>query len=153
MALLEMLFLFAGIVETYVIMQAIVLWILHVFATFWKVQFPFHSRYWDDIGRIKYVHAACVLLALLLPVIPPIAISLNGGFIMPRFPPIVCVGRKADATFYSFILPITIMLAVGTTLLLMILWRVRRVSELSARDSGPGSYNIILFLYVLLIYL
>ena len=121
--------IFTGIVESYIIIQATLWWIFHILAVFWKVRFPFHSRYYDKTKRTRYIHISCIILAIIVPTIAPITISLEGGFIMTRFPPIACVGREADASFYSIVFPITLMYAAGTTFLLAILWRIRRVSS------------------------
>ena len=69
---------------------------------------------------------------------------------MSRFPPIICIGRESDANFYSFIFPITLMYAIGTTVLLAILWRIRRVSIFSVciRAYITGM-KIIVVLYIL----
>ena len=112
----------------YIIVQAVLWWIFHVFAIFWKVYFPFHSRYFEKIHRTRYIHATCLILGLVLPAIPVAVISVNGGFIITRFPPIACVGKDADSTFYSVVLPLILLYGVGTSFLLVILWRIRRVS-------------------------
>ena len=140
----------AGIVASYAIIQATLWWIFHIFAIFWRVQFPFHSRYFDNTKRTRYIHVACILVALVLPTIPSITVSVKGGFIMSRFPPIICIGRESDANFYSFIFPITLMYAIGTTVLLAILWRIRRVSIFSVciRAYITGM-KMIVVLYIL----
>ena len=103
----------------------------NILAIFWKVQFPFHSRYYDKMNRTLYVHIACVVVALILPIYVPLTVYAKGGFTFARFPPIICVGTNIDANFYTVIFPTTILYAVGTTMLLLIVWKVRRVSSLA----------------------
>ena len=67
-------------------------------------------------------------MALVLPVIPVTVIYINGGFIISRFPPIACIGKDADSTFYSGVLPLILLYGVGTNFLLLILWRIRKAS-------------------------
>lgn len=67
-------------------------------------------------------------MALVFPMIPVIVISANDGFVISRFPPIACVGKDADSTFYSGVLPVVVLYGIGTNFLLLILWRIRRVS-------------------------
>ena len=111
------------------LLQAFLWWIFHVLAIFWKVHFPMHSRYYDKMHRTRYIHVTCVIVALTLPMVPLIPTSINGGFIMPRFPPVLCVGRDADSSFYSFVIPIVLLIGAGTNLLVLIFWRIRRVSH------------------------
>ena len=125
----------SGVVGFYVIVQGTLWWVFNILAIFWKVQFPFHSRYYDKMNRTLYVHIACVVVALLLPIYVPLTLYAKGGFTFARFPPIVCVGRNIDANFYTVIFPTTILYAVGTTMLLLIVWKVRRVSSLALHVS------------------
>ena len=119
----------SGIIEAYGILNVTLWWIFNISAVFWKVQFPFHSRYYDQTNQTRYVHIACVVAAIILPVYAPLAIALKGGFILSRFPPILCLGRNVDANFYAVLAPITILLGIGTTMLLLILWRIRQVTS------------------------
>ena len=70
------------------------------------------------MNRTLYVHIACVVVALLLPIYVPLTLYAKGGFTFARFPPIICVGTNIDANFYTVIFPTTILYAVGTTMLL-----------------------------------
>ena len=116
-----------GVVESYILNQGTLWWILNISAIYWKVQFPFHSRYYDKTNRTRYIHVACVVAAICFPIISPVTISLKGGFTVTRIPPIVCLGKNLDANFYTLVLPNAILYAIGTTLLLLILWRIRKV--------------------------
>ena len=126
--MLQYKFCFAGGVLHYILVQSVLWWIFHVLAIFWKVYYPIHSRSFDLTHRTKYIHATCLIVGLVLPAIPLTVISVNGGFIITRFPPIACVGKDADSTFYSALLPIVIIYGVGTNFLVFIVWTIRRVS-------------------------
>ena len=117
----------AGVMESYFLVQGVLWWLFNICAIFWKVQFPFHSRYYDKTNQTRKIHIACVVVALNLPILAPVIISTTGGFTFSRFPPIVCVGRGVDANFYAVVLPTTLICAIGTTLLLLIFWKIRRV--------------------------
>ena len=116
-----------GVIETYAIVHGTLWWVLNITAIFWKVQFPFHSRDYDKTGQTKYVHIVCVLTAIILPVFAPVIILFKDGYTIPRFPPNICVGRDVSVNFYAVVGPTTLLFAVGTTILLLILWRIRRV--------------------------
>jgi hypothetical protein len=146
----------AGYVHSYIIFQGTLWWILNICAIFWKVQFPFHSRYFDKTNQTKYVHAACVAAAVIIPIFAPLAMSLRGGFTFVRFPPVTCLGRDVDVAFYAVVLPATMLYATGTTLLLLILWRIRMHMTNSIHSTrktvlfSPAERKIfVVFLYYL----
>lgn len=123
--------IFAGVLTSYFGLQITLWWLFHIFSMFWKLQFPFHSRLCDNMKQTKYVHALCIMVALIFPMVPSIVISVESGFTVNYFPPSGCIGRDANIAFYSTLLPITLCYAVGTTLLLAIMWKIKRVSNLS----------------------
>lgn len=139
---------------TYVLCQMAIWWLFHTSTLFWKVVFPFHSRSFEVSGRIKYIHITCIVMGIVLPFIPIITsmskfaadvqrrsdnttssthLFLEGGlgFGTIRVPAILCTGTDRDAVFYTQVLPIDLILAVGCTLLLIIIWSIHKVSKLS----------------------
>ena len=108
-------------------MQLTLWWILHVGALFWKIACPFHARQFEVNKRIKYIHISMVFVAVFLPFIPVGVTFSKGGFGLTRFPSILCTGTQSEATFYSLILPITLMLATGITLLIIMFLLVHKV--------------------------
>ena len=116
---------------TYAIIHLALWWILNVAALYWRVRFPFHSRYYDKSNRTRYVHISCVIIAIVLPLYAPLALFLKGGFTITRFPPTGCFGGDVDTIFYSVIAPTTVILAIGTTMLLLLLWRIRQVATIA----------------------
>ena len=118
----------AAVVQSYILNQGTLWWIFNISAIYWKVQFPFHSRFYDKTKKTRYVHGACVVAALLISIISPVTFAIKGGFAFARFPPITCLGRNIDAIFYTLVLPNTVLYAAGTTVLLLILWKIRKVN-------------------------
>lgn len=135
----------------YTLLQLTVLWLCHTTTLFWKIRFPFHARSFEVARRTKYIHAACILAALIVPLVPIIASVVDNavemqsstssnisflegglGYGLTRFPPILCTPTDADVTFYSVVLPIDISLMIGCTLLVIMFWIVHKVSS---RDS------------------
>ena len=108
----------------YIVGQASLWWLFHISAIFWMVQAPFQSR---NARHIKYIHVICVVLALVLPLVIIISSHIVDGFIITRFPPLVCAPRNANVIFYTFILPIDLMIGVGTTLLILIVRKLLMV--------------------------
>ena len=134
----------------YTVLQTSFWWFFHTTAIFWKINFPFHARSFKISHKVKYVHLAVVLVSLVVPLVPIItvmagfAVDLESdvirqarnitfasgglGFQMIRFPPIVCFGGDSDAMFYSAVLPINILLVLGSTELVFIFYGLFKVS-------------------------
>ena len=138
-------------VFTYIIFQMVVWWDLHTILLFWKVLYPFHARSYLDSSRQKWVHLTCLLVGLILPLATVVTSvskhaidsrrnAVNGtsaselfvsgglGYFNPRFPPTICIPSDKNAAFYSLILPMSIGIAFGSNLLVVIIWRIHRVS-------------------------
>ena len=86
------------------------------------------------------VLATCVLISLLVPLLPVLVtishdVVTNGeegvgtaGFTITRFPPLLCTSIAAEATFYSLVLLLILMLDAGLALLIIMFWFVHKVS-------------------------
>ena len=68
-----------------------------------------------------------MVVALLLPGMPVVVAFTTGGYVFAGEPHLVCLGRNRDATFYSLILPTSVIVAVGVSLLIIILWMIMKV--------------------------
>ena len=86
---------------------------------FWKIKFPFHAKQYE---KRHIIHVLVVLLAVVLPTIPIIVSFRTGGFVISNHPPLVC-----DAAYYPLALPISIIIATGTSLLFLVLVAVIKV--------------------------
>ncbi len=118
-----------GVVFYHVLLQLLLWWLFHVTMLFWNIRFPLHARVFEEThpSTMKCIHIACVTLALLVPWIPVIAAFATGGFFNASFPPELCTGRNADATFYSLVVPLIIMMQIGVTMLIVIFWTLHKV--------------------------
>ena len=138
---------------TYVISQLPLWWLFHTATSFWKVVFPFHARSFFNTDKIKVIHIICLTIGILFPILPIIIsitkfgvelqdeyknstasfrndlfLSRGMGYISSRSPPLLCTGSDLDVIFYTIVLPIEVILAVGCTMMIIILWTVHRVS-------------------------
>lgn len=144
-----------GIVFYYGILQLIIWWVCHVSILFWKIRFPFHARSFDQSGRTKYIHVACILVSLLVPLTPVLAIILNNldgqgvgtvGFTITRFPPLLCSSPDANATFYALVVPVILVVGTGLTMLVFMLWFLHKVLEISQTELSTAM--VTMFLHV-----
>ena len=112
----------------YLILQLLSWWLFHMAAVFHGTLFPFHKNRLKDSSYLKCIHAIMVVLGLVVPVGPVVGVGLVGkGFTLTRFPTILCTGYDRDANFGFMVAPISVTIAVGSTLMAFILWTVIKV--------------------------
>ena len=117
----------AGFIVWYSTMQFTLFWIMHISSIFWKIYFPMSTISLENIRKTKYIHGICLIAALLLPLISPIASHMKDGFVIGDFPPYFCVGRNKAVTYYTLLFPLNILLGVGTSLLVLMFWKLHTV--------------------------
>ena len=121
---------FVGVVFYYLFLEGSLLLLFHISSVFWGVKFPFHYKNTKQRGHFKYVHIGMVLIALLLPLVP-IGIALgNEGFTIALFPPLICFVKEQDVLFYAILLPYSIVMAGGISLIAVILQELVLVRRL-----------------------
>ena len=68
-----------------------------------------------------------LFLGVLLPCIPAIIALVIGGYISRDEVSFLCTPREIETAFYTLLLPISIILATGVTLLLILTWNIIKV--------------------------
>ena len=119
---------YTGILQVYGVMQITLLIAFHALGLCWGILFPFHYRTFKLAGRIKYIHVTSVVLALVLPAIPSLLHLISGYGIGPG-PFDACVGRNSIVTFFTVILPLSILMAIATSALVIIFWKILKVRK------------------------
>ena len=114
----------------YVSHQLEIWWIFQVGVLFWRLQFPFHARYWEQRGAFKYIHIVMLFLGVLVPCVPAIIALVVSGFTAVDYLPFLCAPKGRDASFYTLLLPGSIVLATGVTLLWILTWKIIKVCAL-----------------------
>ena len=82
---------------------------------------------YSDSGKIKYIHLTIVAVSLLLPIISILACHLSEGFGLSILAYYKCDSRGLKDTFYAVIVPLDIILIIGTSLLVCIIWIIADV--------------------------
>ena len=139
-----MIFLRLGFLSTYG-MEQIPMWVLlHTVFLFWAVVFPFSYRRLKLSGRIRYAHIFCVVLAVVIP-LPAALVHLKDGYNSLTTPTLACTGRNADYTYYTYVLPVSIILCVTSCLLVVIIWIIFnvRLSVYSYKKEICGLFSSI----------
>ena len=103
------------------------MWIfLHSIFLFWAVVFPFNYRQLRISRRIRYAHIISVVLAVVVP-LPAALVHLKDGHIAYYTPTILCQGRNRDYAYYTFVLPVSIIMCITSCLLVVIIWTIFKV--------------------------
>ena len=117
-------------------LQQVCLWGgLHTGFVFWAMRYPFSYRAFSISTRIRYAHVISVILAVVIP-LPGALIHLKGGYIIIGNPSLVCAGRNTDYTYYTFILPLSVLLAITTCLLVLIFWTLLKVVDMHQNNGS-----------------
>ena len=130
------LMLYVGITLYYIVMQLLLWWLWHTIAVFWAVTWPFHARKFNSSRKNRYLHFTFVLASLILPVVPVLIVifaSRNNylkapSFTITRVPTFVCTGTNIHTNFWAVLFPMSLLLAIGATLLVFILRIVIKVN-------------------------
>ena len=84
-----------------------------------------------QIYCLKLYFTSLIFLGILLP-LPAVVVTLadrNFSYTINAFPPLLCVSRSADLTYYSAILVVNVLLAIGVSLFIPMFWVVHKVSS------------------------
>ena len=112
---------YVGVVFYYAFLETSLLLVFHISSVFVGVKFPFYYHKIKQQGYFKYIHIGMVLIALLLPCISVGIAFGNGGFTVVDFSPTsTCLARDPDVTFYAILLPFSILMAVGFSMMAVI---------------------------------
>lgn len=145
---LAIYFITLGIAFHYLILQLLLWWLFHTTAIFQSTLFPFYNKRLRASKKLKYIHAVMVVLALVLPGVSVAIIATAGsGFTLTRQPTILCSGYNKHYNFALTVLPISLGIAVGTTMLVFILCTVIKVRIVDRWEGTGGQRNQEIFLF------
>ena len=126
---LFMCIMLLGLAYSYCLEQASVWAFLHGIFLFWAVVLPFNYRQLRISGRIRYAHIISVVLAVIIP-LPAALVHLKDGHIAYYTPTLLCQARNRDYGYYTFVLPVSIIMCITSCLLVVIIWTIFKVINL-----------------------
>ena len=116
-------------------------WVTHMAVLFWMIRFPIQAQTVRATRNLRIVHIVSLLTGLLYPLLPITTTILTDalqqqstfsigrlGFGTTTFPPILCTGTDPHIVFYLTIFPSVLLMLVGTTVLVLTIWTVHKVS-------------------------
>lgn len=114
----------AGGVFVYVAFQATMWWLFHTAILFWGVMHPMHYQVMKNSGRIKYIHSAMGVMGVTFPLIPVLICNWIGGFGINLLLQYSCFPRNRSALYYSFLVPLDIIIITSLSMLVIILSQI-----------------------------
>ena len=136
------LFFLIGAIFHYTTMQQVLLWFFHIVAVFWGTKFPFHAKSFQRKGYFKYVHAAMLITSIALPFVPVAVVQGTGKSTLAQIPAFLCTARSPEAFFYSFVLPASIILAAGMSLVVLIFQVIVHVTQTQTQRNGTHNDQV-----------
>lgn len=104
-------------------------WIFHVLHMFGSLAFPFKFQQWSKSKRLRrQTYLVELILIFLFGVLPWIILTIVGDYQFPGFP-YLCLPSSGPASFYIFLLPVTIVSTFGLCLLFASFWILHKVSN------------------------
>ena len=110
-----------GTLQIYFNLQATVWWTTYVAILFWQVQFPFRANICKRNGHNKYIYIGLLLISVVVPVLPFIAVIVSGGYGTWKFSPSICTYKSLELAFYGLALPFNLPPIIGTPLMITII--------------------------------
>jgi len=133
----------AGFVLHAGMLQIILYWLMHLIHLFLKFIFPFAIRRFDTRKWRRIFHITEFILINLVTIMAPTYIIFGSKYYPYGYPPVLCI-PNATLTFYALVLPIILMLCLGTCIILLMLWRLQMVST-CASVLSHGHVSVIYF--------
>ena len=100
-------------------------WLIYEAMIFFMIYFPFKTRVIIQSEKVKYVHIISIVIGLTVPLYSPVMMgSLNVN---------ICIAftfmyNIFEILYYAYNLPILLLFCVGSTLLVLIYWKLYNVS-------------------------
>ena len=118
--------IYIGFMHMYVLAQLILWTTFHALGILMGVAFPFVNRQLKVEEKTKYINALMVVTALVLPLFPSL-LHLIDGYTISLAPIEFCLGRSIPTTYYTLLLPCSVLMAITTTALIIIFWKILKV--------------------------
>lgn len=110
-----------GVAFLYLMFLLLIMWFFHCLVMFWEVRFPFHASSYKKTNVRKYIHViAFIAGVVIIPMVPNAIVFVTGGFTQVSSPPVVCLPSSKDTIFYVVILPVSLVMAAGISLVILV---------------------------------
>ena len=103
------------------------MWVLHLGYIVVLLMFPFYGEHTLK-KKTTLIHIISVPITLILSSIPSIVAMAAGGYSIHMFPPVVCIPANTDLTYYTLILPASVIACTMTILCILLVSLIHKVS-------------------------
>lgn len=86
------------------------------------------DRRFKTEGRIKYIHIITLIVGLILPAIIAL-VPLIDGYTIALNPVDDCIAKNIAITFFTTILPLSVLMAINSTVLIILFWTIFKVTS------------------------
>ena len=117
----------AGFVFQFLVLMTFLFWLQHITHIWITIVFPHAAKKLKKRERV--IHILMVVVMVVISLIGPVVAVAKYPYIVPRLPAFVCFSSNLNWTFYSLILPCSIILALATTFLILLFERTYKVSN------------------------
>ena len=118
---------FSGITFHISIILAFCFWTVHIIHIWITVDLPNLTFTKKLKTHSKVVHIAVVSTCILLSIVGPIVALAKYSYVLSRVPALSCTPNDLDFIFYSIMLPCILLLAIATSVLVLLFWTVYKV--------------------------
>ena len=103
-----------------------IIWLLHLFHLFLGVVFPFWSKFLNEKKWKIRLYVVEMFGSVVLCSIAPVIYISNSDYDMTRFPHVITL-PSPEMTFYSILIPLAMILAVGVNLVFYTFFTIHKV--------------------------
>ncbi|XP_065890808.1 uncharacterized protein [Dysidea avara] len=130
----------SGFVFQFCLLFMAITWFLHLFHLFLGIQFPFWSRFLSEKKWKLRLHIVELTSAIFLSGIAPTAFVSASEYTLGRFPPLFAL-PSSEVAFYTMMLPLTIILAVGVNMAFLSFWTIHKTTGLFKKEKSIWIVN------------
>lgn len=112
----------SGSVLVYLLTQQSIAWLITNSLMLWTFKDPFHMRSMQNTACNRYLHLSLLGLCTVVPVTPALINFELGGYRAVGFPPFLCTPLQPEVAYYSTVLPISFISALGSSVVSYMLW-------------------------------
>ena len=133
----SLLLTYTGGLFLYAVLVLSLFWLSQTVVYFWVVIYPINFRSFNTSGKLRAIHLASVITALTFPVVPVVvAMYFSRGVVLSIFTPHKCIPGDVDIFFYSFSVPLVVIIICAISLLVTTLWHVGNVVRSKFHQVG-----------------
>ena len=115
---------YLGITIIFTAFVVLLLWLSQTYIFLWAIRWPLHFQSYKATNKMKYVHITVAAITLTVPAIVALISYFAGGYGISNLSIYTCSARDVETTFYAVIVPIDIIIILGISQIVIIIWNI-----------------------------